>query len=336
VISRYQRTVFKDIASHYGLHVHRIKALDTMYKKNVAYRVSTDKGRFLIKAFSNQRAGGRRFNKRRLISDIKKLKELQYPHIAEWLTTETGKYYVNINNRYYYMTQWIKGQSLQNDSQQYQALGSALAKLHTLCKGENSTEASFTKRQLDFFDHENHLFRRKLKHMQKSKTKTSSWFREHGKRCLNLADEAREILENPEVQHVLSEEKKHPALIHGDVTIPNIVIHPSQLYLIDWDNLRKGSIYYEMAKTLSNTTGFKPEYMDALLQGYEKIKRLSTGERLLISALFRFPLEAWIEARNEAAEGKRRGFNILKKSWNDRLACIAKLDQWAHSGPASL
>ncbi|SEC27961.1 phosphotransferase [Paenibacillus sp. GP183] len=333
--NRHHYAIFKHITTQYGLRLRRIKSFDSMYKKNVVYRASTNKGKFLIKAFSNRISDGRRFSKAKLVSNIKKLKKSHYPYIGRFLTTKSGRYYVNTNKKSYYMMEWVKGHPMQKDPNHYEKLGKALANLHTSYKDSHDSVSSFTKRQIKCFEIESRLFQLRLKLIKKMKATSSRWFKEHGKQCIGLANEAWEIIKKPEVQHVLSEEKKHPALIHGDVTIPNIVVHSSKLFLIDWDSLRKGSAYYEIAKTLSNTAGYKPELLEALLQGYEKIKRLSPGERLLISALFRFPREAWNEARNLAYGRKTRGFDILKGSWNDRLDCIKKLDQWAYSSSPS-
>jgi Ser/Thr protein kinase RdoA (MazF antagonist) len=335
VINRHHYAIFKHITSQYGLRLRRVKSFDSMYKKNVVYRASTDKGRFLIKAFSNRLLDGKSFSKERLVANIKKLKKSHYPHISRFLTTKKGNYYVQTDNKSYYMMEWVKGQPIQNDVEHYEKLGRALAKLHTSCKDRDHSVSSFTKRHIKFFENESHLFRSRLKLIQKMKAKSSIWFKDHGKQCIGLANEAWEIIKKPEVQRVLSKEKRRSGLIHGDVTIPNILVHSSELFLIDWDSLRKGSAYYEMAKTLSNTTQYKPELIYALLRGYEKIKHLSQGERLLISALFRLPREAWKESRNVAYGRKQRGLDILKGSWNDRLDCIMKLDQWAHSSHPS-
>jgi Ser/Thr protein kinase RdoA (MazF antagonist) len=329
VINRHHYAIFKHITTQYGLRLRRVKSFDSLYKKNVVYRVSTNKGRFLIKAFSGRLLDGKSFDKEKLISNIKKLKKSQYPYITRFLTTKSGKYFVNANNKSYYMMEWIKGNPLQNDAEHYEKLGEALAKLHTSYKDSHYSVSSFTKRQIKIFEIQNRLFQFRLKLIKKKKASPSIWFKDHGKQCIGLANEAWEIIKKPEVQRVLSKEKKRTALIHGDVTIPNILVHSSELFLIDWDSLRKGSAYYEIAKTLSNTTYYRPEFIDALLRGYENIKHLSLGERLLISALFRFPREAWNEAKNVTYRRKVKG------TWNDRLDCIVKLDQWAYSSPPS-
>jgi Ser/Thr protein kinase RdoA (MazF antagonist) len=127
----------------------------------------------------------------------------------------------------------------------------------------------------------------------------------------------------------MSEEIKHPALIHGDVTRPNIIINSKGLFLIDWDCLRMGSTYNEIVKTLSNTTYYNPILINALLRGYEEIKPLKSAERLLISALFRLPREAWGAARNIARGRGHRSFRVLEQTWEQRLIAIRCLDEWA-------
>jgi Ser/Thr protein kinase RdoA (MazF antagonist) len=132
----------------------------------------------------------------------------------------------------------------------------------------------------------------------------------------------------------LSEEINHPGLIHGDVTIPNIIINASGMFLIDWDGLRIGSTYNEIAKALSNTTYFNTRHISALLRGYEKIKPLIPAERLLISALFRLPREAWREAKGIALNRGQRDFRVLEQTWDERMNAIRWLDEWARQLPS--
>ncbi|TXK83667.1 phosphotransferase family protein [Paenibacillus sp. N3.4] len=136
-------------------------------------------------------------------------------------------------------------------------------------------------------------------------------------------------MENAEVHQVFSEEMKQPAFIHGDVTIPNIVINSDNLYLVDWDGLTIGSRYNEIAKALLNTSFFNPDHIKETLQGYEEIQSFNSAERLLISALFRLPREAWSAARNIAYGRGPRDIRILERTWDERLKAIRWLDNWA-------
>jgi Ser/Thr protein kinase RdoA (MazF antagonist) len=333
--NRHHKEKLLDIANQYGLHLHRIKSYNSLYKKNAAYRASTDNGEFLIKEFSI-RSKNTNLTKdqksRRTSLFIQKLKKCKYPNIANWLTTKSKQYFVNKNGRKYYMTEWIEGRSLQNEVQDYEALGKALATLHTSCKDSLPSMSSFTKKQIGVFKLQDRLFGLRLRNIQRGKTIAKRWFQEHGGHCRELTNEAWNIIDTPEVKKIIVKEINHPALIHGDVTHPNIIINSSGLYLIDWDCLRMGSIYNEIAKTLSNTTSYNPVHIYALLHSYEEIKSFNPGERLLISALFRLPREAWGVARNMVMGRGPRGFRVLEQTWEERLNAIRWLDGWARSG----
>ncbi|TXK83666.1 hypothetical protein FU659_13125 [Paenibacillus sp. N3.4] len=62
------------------------------------------------------------------------------------------------------MTEWIKGRSLQNDDQDYKALGRALAHLHTCCKDLPPAHSSTTLRKAKIFKAQERLFRLHLTH----------------------------------------------------------------------------------------------------------------------------------------------------------------------------
>jgi Ser/Thr protein kinase RdoA (MazF antagonist) len=332
--NRYPKARFLDIVKQYGLQLYHIKPYDSLYKKNAVFRASTNRGKFLIKAIHRRTFDTKLTREQQsdqLSLYIKKLKASKYPNYASWLTTNSGRYYMKKNGRPYYMTEWIKGRSLQNNAQDYEALGRALAKLHTLYKDRHSSKSSsFTKGQIKLFKLQERLFRHRLKIISRKKKSAKKWFQGHGDRCRTLSNEAWHIFRTPVVKKILSEEINHPALIHGDVTFPNIIINSSGLFLIDWDSLRMGSTYNEIAKTLLNTTNYNPVHIEALLRGYEEFKPLKSAERLLISGLFRLPREAWSGARNIVLGSGYRGFRLLKQTWDERLKAISWLDDWAH------
>jgi Ser/Thr protein kinase RdoA (MazF antagonist) len=170
--NQYLKTRLTDIASRYGLHLHRIKPYNSLYKKNAVYRASTDKGGFLIKAF-HMRTFGTKLTKIQqsvqVAAYIKKLKQCRYPNMMQWLITKSGQNYVIKNGRLYYMSKWIKGHPLQNDDQEYEALGKALAMLHTLCKDCLPSKSYFTIRQIKLLKFQERLFRRRLTVIRKKK-----------------------------------------------------------------------------------------------------------------------------------------------------------------------
>lgn len=89
-----------------------------------------------------------------------------------------------------------------------------------------------------------------------------------------------------------------PALIHSDITPQNVIIaDDGQLYMIDWDRVKPGSIYVDVANALMNTAHFNPVFIHSLLKGYEDLRPFDPAERQLISSLYRLPREVWLAAR---------------------------------------
>jgi Ser/Thr protein kinase RdoA (MazF antagonist) len=327
----------KEIVDQYGLRLYSVKAYDSLYKKSAAFCASTDKGKYLIKPF-HQRAHGTKWSRNQQISRIssyfQKLKEGAFPHSPSWLTTSTGRFWVSQNGRPYYMTEWLEGRNLQIDNEEdYTILGRALANLHTVCKDSLPSMSPFTQKQIKHFQKKARLFRNNLPGIRNNRTMMGKWFLQNGDRCHQLAEEAWKIVDKSRVKRIIRREIRHPALIHGDVTTPNVIIHAKGLFLIDWDSLRMDSTYYEIAKTLLNTTAFNLSRMHAFLHGYEEIKPFKSAERLLISALFRLPREAWYAAQYAQDAKGKRVFLVLEQTWEDRMNAIRWMDEWARQSP---
>lgn len=312
----------------YGLHLRHIQPCHSLYRRNAAFRAITDEGVYVIKPFY-RRKNTNLTTKQQIVSVtayIHKLKAKHYPHLPHWLVTASGRYWVYQSGRPYYMIEWVEGGNLQQ-GYHYEQLGRALATLHTICQADLPPMSPYTSRQISFFQDQDRLFRRRLTMMRKRKG-TAAWFREHGNQCIRLAEEAWRSIQRPVTQQVLRDEIRFPALIHGDVTFPNVIMHSNGIYLIDWDQVRMDSTYYEIAKTLLNTTNFNPLLMGALLQGYELVRPLAAAERTLIGSLFRLPVEAWAAARSAVNGQFQRLSRLLQNTWGERLAAIQWLDEW--------
>ncbi|WP_042226946.1 phosphotransferase [Paenibacillus popilliae] len=313
----------------YGLHLRHIQPCHSLYRRNAAFRALTDKGVYVIKPFYRRRIRTTLTTKQQIVritAYIHKLQAKNYPHLPHWLVNTSGRYWVYQSGRPYYMIEWVEGGNLQHE-EHYEQLGRALGTLHTICQEDLPPMSPYTSRQIAFFQDQDRIFRRRLSMMRKRKG-TTAWFREHGDQCIRLAEEAWMSIQRPETQQVLQDEIRFPALIHGDVTCPNVIMHSNGLYLIDWDQVRMDSTYYEIAKTLLNTTNFNPLLMGALLQGYELVHPLAEAERILIGSLFRLPVEAWAAARSAVTGQGSRLSRLLQNTWAERLAAIQWLDEW--------
>jgi Ser/Thr protein kinase RdoA (MazF antagonist) len=245
--------------------------------------------------------------------------------MPQWLATGNGNHWAVKTGRLYYVTEWIDGSKLSDNEQDYEQLGCMLARLHLISRRRLS--ASFSMNEIEGLWHQNRIFAGHLKVVGKAHHGTAKWFREHGEQCLSLAEEAWRTFRQPDVLSLLRNEKS--SLIHGDVTKPNIIVGLDGVYLVDWELARRGSSYYEVAKTLNNVSGFSVPLIKAFLAGYEREWPFVREERMIIASLCRLPREAWIAARLLRLGRKAPILTILQQSWPDRLEAIQWLDQWA-------
>ncbi|PZE22738.1 phosphotransferase [Paenibacillus xerothermodurans] len=309
------------ILMQYGLRANEILPCSSHYKKIAGYRVLTDKGVFFLKAFRGPRA---RLN--RVYAHNTWLQRANFNHLPEWRLTIKGRHAAETHGRLYYITEWLEGSAMGSE-QDYEKLGEVLAQLHRVSRRRCSAQSAFTALEIKRLQRHHGMFARHLRSMRSQNNDFGRWVRKKEERCLALAEEAWQTLRLSSVQRNLRMEK--PVLIHGDVTRPNVIVRSGELYLIDWELVRQGSRYYEIAKTLSNVTHFSTPYIQAFLSGYEKHRPFTAEERLIISSLCRLPREAWLTVEQMRLGRRTALFNILRKTWNARMKMIKWLDSWA-------
>lgn len=315
----------------------KAKPLSSVYKRQAAYHVSTaEQGDVIIKPFHGSRTSRLTVLQqiRIMFSHIEELQAGQYPYLPRFLRTESGKYWVLIQNRPFYIMEWIDGRELQAE-EEYEWVGKALASLHTFSHPELQPSFSSTLNQLRHYRNQHRLFCRRLGRMKGQRNARSSWLKQNGDLCLALVDEAERILAHPDIKKLLAREKTSPAtLTHGDITWPNVKVRNGKVLLLDWDSMGIGSAYFELAKALMNLTRYEPALVQALLRGYEDVKPLSAAERMLVRAIFGYPREVWIAARKIDLHRDREMLGLVSQTWESRLKMIQWLEEWATLGSA--
>lgn len=311
---------YRPILLKYGMRALKVKACSSVYKKAAAYHVTTDKGEFVLKPFS-----GSNSRLARVYSRITWLSNNGFRNMPNWLTTRNGKHSVNNKGRVYYVSDWIKGSNLGDKDEEFEKVGEALAQLHIKSKRRESGSPFYSVKEFNRFRQQHRVF---LTHLAVIKKRgISNWFRRKGDQCVSLAEDAWRTLRRSDIQQLLRHEKH--CLIHGDVTTPNIILNQNNVYLVDWEFARRGSAYYEIAKTLNNICNYSVPHMSAFLAGYEKITPLKPEERLIIASFFRLPREAWIAANQMRLGRTSAAYNILKRAWHKRIQAVEWLDEWA-------
>jgi|GEM_PF-5458179 len=317
-------TTKREISSimlQYGLHVHSVHPCRSLYNSSAGYHVVTSNGTVFLKPFK-----GLKTRLAHVHSRLLWLRENDFHHMPLWYTTRKGKYGVSYKGKLYYVSEWIEGNRLDRNEQEYERLGEVLGRLHHLTKQFVSQSSSLPLRECNRFKLQHKMFVHRLLVLKKKSNGIGKWFRDEGDRCRVLAEEAWRLLRQPDVRRAL----RNISLIHGDVTKPNVIVGSDEVYLVDWEFTVRGSAYYEVAKTLNNSTDFSIPHISAFLQGYQKINPLTLQERLIIAALFRLPREAWIASHRIIAGGKYADlFKGLKNSWAKRLEVIQWMDAWA-------
>lgn len=327
----YSKSRIRKIARRFGLAPLRSDSIASFYRKNAIIRVWTESGTYAMKPF---------FRSKLLRSDtmeqlkttadyVQHLMNHGFHSMPAWLTSHSGKLWTLHQGRPFYLTTWINGRSM--DSQEdFEKLGRALASLHTASSRSCPIKSPF-------YDHiriwQNHdrLFRRRMATASQTNSWTRTWYKRFGPSCNQLSDQSWTELKRPEIIDLLEKERLRPALIHGDITSQNVIVaDDGQLFIIDWDRIKLGSIYVEVTTALMNTTGFNPVFIQSLLQGYEELRPLDRSERNIISSLYRLPREAWSAARFPNRPRSRSMLGIMEKTWLPRLQAMDVLDEWAN------
>lgn len=329
----YRKSRIERITRCFGLTPLKYKWLPSVYRKQAVIRIKTSSGYYALKPYVRSP-----LFKTSTIQQITAAAEhiqfllnTGYGYMPKTLYADTGKLWTVRGGTPYYMTEWVHGRALKQ-SADYVKLGRAMAALHqSTSDGVRTRKAGlFTLNQIRLMKMQHrHFLSDKSGAVQKN-AKYRRWYRQYCSECQSLSERSWAEIKEAAVADLLQDEGSRPALIHGDITSANVIISDDgRLYLIDWDRVRLGSIYVEAARTLANTTQFNPEFIQALLMGYEEVRPLNQTERKLISALFRLPREAWLAARFPQGKKCNELIENMTITWPDRLKAAQWLEEWA-------
>ncbi|MGG1617546.1 phosphotransferase [Paenibacillus sp. NRS-1782] len=331
----YTKAQIRKITSRFGLFPLKSSLVSSLYRKNAVIQVKTKKGTYALKPFSRTRMvrSNTIQQMEQAASMIRLLKKRKYSYMPAWLPTHSGELWTLHQGTPFYMSQWIKGRGLEN-AEDFEKLGWALATLHATSTGlhQIGRGKSPTLQQLRIWKKQDRLFQRKISKISRHDKEYGNWYNAHGKDCKRLARRAWKDLQDTSIVKLLQKENRSPALIHSDITIPNVMISDdSELKIIDWDRVKVGSVYADLAKALMNTTQFNPKFVQSLLKGYQKRKPLSQTERKMVTALYKLPREAWHASLHPNRSRDREILDNWDQSWPLRLQIIHILQEWVHA-----
>lgn len=330
----YTKAEIHKIPRRFGLFPLKSNSISSLYRKNAVIQIKTRKGTYALKPFCRTKLTrvSTIQQMKQVASYIRILRKRKYKYMAAWLPTHSGRLWTLHQGKPFYVSQWIKGRGLENP-EDFEKLGRALATLHTIPIGLHRirTEKSPTLQQIRMWKAQDHRF-------QNDKAKSSRnkeyrrWYRRYGKACKHLSSQAWRVLQDTSILNLLKKERHLPTLIHGDITTPNVIISDAgELKIIDWDRIKVGSVYTDLSKALMNTTQFNPEFVQSLLNGYERIKPLNRAERKTVTALCKLPREAWHASRHSNRSRELEILDSWDQTWPLRLQIIDILHEWSNS-----
>jgi Ser/Thr protein kinase RdoA (MazF antagonist) len=331
----YTKAQIHKITRRFGLIPLKSSLISSLYRKNAVIQVKTKKGTYALKPFTRTRIvrSNTIQQMKQAANYIRLLKKRKYSYMPAWLPTHSGKLWTLHQGTPFYVSQWIKGRGLENPKD-FEKLGRALATLHTTSIGLHriGKEKSPTLQQIRVWKDQDRLFQRQMTQTGRNHKEYRRWHKRYGKACKHLSRRAWRDLRDTSLVKLLKKEGHLPALIHSDITIPNVIISDDdQLKIIDWDRIKVGSVYADLAKALMNTTQFNPVFVQSLLRGYEKRRPLKRTERRIITALYRLPREAWHASRHPNRSRDRQILDSWVQSWPLRLQIIDMLQEWSNA-----
>ncbi|XID91598.1 phosphotransferase [Paenibacillaceae bacterium WGS1546] len=327
----YSKSRIRKIVRRFGLIPSRSDSIASLYRKTAIVRVRTKSGIYAMKPFfrSNLLRSGTIDQIKTTADYIQHLMNNGFQSMPEWLTSNYGKLWTSDRGRPFYVTTWIKGRMMENQ-EDFEKLGRALASLHTTASRSVHIKGPFYN-HIRLWQYKDRLFRRRTAKASHTNRWNRRWYNKFGESCNQISDRTWTEIKSPEIVNLLEQEKIRPAFIHSDITSQNVIIaDDGQLFIIDWDRIKLGSIYVEVATVLMNTTRFNLVFIHALLQGYEQIRPLDRTERKTISCLYRLPREAWFAARFPESPRSRNMLDIMEQTWPLRLKAMDLLDEWAN------
>lgn len=291
----------------YGVTVIDLSWYDSLYLKRVAAKLECADGWRKLKRYAGTEEA--------LLRLYKKHQALVGAHLSglpKWYATRAGKPYLKYGGELYYLIDWINGRTFQHSESDARSLGHTLATIHK------------TRPDLKAFRHP--YWRARLRpSMNASRLLDKGISR-------RLPANARHFVEREgdDIQktlqrsfHRLHSLHKHlrSGVVHGDVTVPNVLFVGKQAHLIDWERVDLGFPIEELAKTAMNTCHFSVSLVEQLLSGYG-YHRFHRHEQALFSAFLEIPREVvhlLQRAANSGTKGKDEAqWDFIIATWEKR------------------
>ncbi|WAH35750.1 aminoglycoside phosphotransferase family protein [Alicyclobacillus dauci] len=299
------------IKAEYNLDVTDVSWHDSLYTSHVAARVKTRQGTFKLKRYSN-----RFLTLKQLYGRYQTLSSLRILGVPKWHLTTDGAPSTLYRSKAYYLVDWVEGRSFQHSYDDAMALGLLLREVHV---GTRSKEFQIPT----------------LQHRLRPIMNAKEILRRHRYRNLPVQVDRFLQRESSFLQATMTRSVRtltslagelEPKIVHGDVTIPNVLYQGKKAILIDWERVSLGYAMEELAKTAMNTCNLSTGLADHLLQGYGW-DAISEPMQTAFRAFLQIPREViyllHLSVRKPAGDAERAQWQLIMQTWRDRKAFFA-------------
>ncbi|MCX7883880.1 MAG: CotS family spore coat protein [Caloramator sp.] len=312
------------VLSHYNfetLNIENIKFKDTE-KQRAVYKILTNKGlKCLKKVYYKE-------DDLLFLYSVIEWLNLRGIFCPKFISTKNGLKFVKYNDNLFILTDWIDGRKCDYDNlDDIKAIAENLAKIHKSSKNFYPIDGSkirqsdkdyiysYNKHFIQLLDNSNNAF--------KIKDKFSKIYLDNFDYNIEKAKESIYILSQIDFSKKIGDDVSNCAICHLDYVNKNIIFSKDgKLYVIDFDRTMLDMPVHDISVFLRRIlkrekTSWDFKVFINSMESYEKIRKLSYDEYMLLYAILLFPQKYWKISRDyykNIKECNKESFvTILKK-----------------------
>ena len=277
---------------------YEITVLNIMKCKNV-YKIIGVEGNFCLKQFKYDF-----YRLKHILEIFNYLIEESFENILEIIPTLSGRKYVQLNDIYFYMTEWIESREL-NYSNVYDVMRASqnIAKLHNYSEGFSPNFKMKADirwgRWIEIFDKKISDIYNFKKFIQEKERNSifDKIYLENLDENIFIANESIENLKKYDYEKIVKSHEKKGYICHHDLANHNILIDSrNKIYFIDFDYVILDSFLHDLGSFIARVLKYgrwTTDKFKMIINSYKDVKSLSKNETSLALSFILFPNDFW-------------------------------------------
>lgn len=286
----------------------RIADLVAQYELEV-YRAGRVKGAWMLETGEGlKRLAGCSYSEGKICFEqrLKKhIREQGFEEVDCFVSTREGNFLVQgPYNEMFVMRDWFYGEECDvKSTEQIAALAETLARLHIAMSGFYVTEEEkvycMQPRVPEVLEKRNKELRRVRTYIRGKKQKSSfeQKFLSRFSEQYELAEQAAELLEVKEYEEYYAKALEKGCMLHGNYTHHSVIALSENAFAVtDFEHTMAGipiHDFYQLFRKMMEKWDWDVSVGDALLESYDRVRRISPEEYRLLRVLVSYPEKFW-------------------------------------------